>query len=158
MLSPHFRPVVALLATLAVGGCTIMQNVQLGMQREEVMARMGQPTRLLPLDSGTRLLYSRQPAGQQVFQVDLDTGGRVVQIRQMLSASELQRIVVNQWTRDDVERTFGPPAFIEHTANWPTDIMTYRWHDGQDMFYWVYLDQMNVVRRAEPGVEYHRDD
>lgn len=148
----------AALAAIALGACAATA-VQPGMSREDVVARMGQPSRVLPLDVGaTRLQYSRQPAGQQVFNVDLDATGRVVQMRQMLTAQEFSRITVGQWTRDDVERAFGPPASIDHAANWPTDIMTYRWYAGQDMFYWVYLDQNNVVRRAEPGVEYHRDD
>ena len=34
--------------------------------------------------------------------------------------------------------------------------MTYRWRDlqGSDMFYWVYLDERNVVQRAHPGMEF----
>ena len=158
MLLSHVRFAAALLTTIVLSGCAAMSNAQPGMQRAEVLARMGQPTQVLPLGTGTRLLYSRQPAGQQVFQVDLDASDHVVHIRQMLTMQEFQRIVVGQWTREDVQREFGPPASIEHAANWPTDILTYRWYDGQDMFYWVYVDTNNVVRRAEPGVEYHFDD
>lgn len=160
-LAPTLIPSLATTAvTLAlVTACaTTGGSVQPGMARDEVVARMGHPTRTLPLGTGTRLLYSRQPAGQQVFQVDLDATGRVVQVRQMLVAEEFAQITIDQWTRSDVERSFGPPASIDHTAHWPGDIMTYRWYAGQDMFYWVYLDQNNVVRRAEPGVEYHYDD
>ena len=154
----YARVATVILAATIVSGCAALSTVQPGMQRTEVVERMGQPYRVLPLGNGARLLYSRQPAGQQVYQVDLDAGDRVVQIRQMLAAPEFQRIVVGTWTREDVEREFGPPASIEHAANWPTDILTYRWYDGQDMFYWVYVDAHNVVRRAEPGVEYHFDD
>ena len=81
----------------------------------------------------------------------------VLRLRQVLQATEFARIVVNQWTRDDVEREFGRPASIDHVANWPTDIMTYRWFEQQDMFFWIYLDQNNVVRRTEQGIEYHHD-
>ena len=144
-------------AVLALGACAF-NTVQPGMSRDDVVARMGQPSRVLPLEAGTRLQYSRQPAGRQVFNVDLDANGRVLLVRQMLVAPELARIALNQWTRDDVERAFGPPASIDRVANWPSDIMTYRWSDGEDMFYWVYLDQNNVVRRTGQGVEYHHDD
>lgn len=144
---------------LALSACATSNSVQPGMSRDDVITRMGQPSRVLPLEAGsTRLQYSRQPAGQQVFNVDLDAAGRVVQVRQMLVANEFQRIAINQWTRNDVERAFGPPASVDHAAHWPGDIMAYRWYAGQDMFYWIYLDPNNVVRRAEPGVEYHRDD
>ena len=34
--------------------------------------------------------------------------------------------------------------------------MTYRWRDtaNSNMFYWVYLDERNVVQRAHPGMEF----
>lgn len=147
----------ALTLALACGGCAY-NSVQPGMARADVLARMGLPSRVVPLATGTRLQYSRQSAGQQAYMVDLDTSDHVVQIRQVLAAAEFARIVVNQWTREDVEREFGHPASIDHVANWPTDIMTYRWFEVQDMFFWIYLDQNNVVRRTEPGVEYHHDD
>lgn len=152
--------VLALPLALALGACATSSNsVQPGMSRSDVLARMGQPSHTWPLDNGgTRLQYSRQPAGQRVFNVDTDAAGRVVEVRQMLTSDEFQRIAVNQWTRQDVERAFGPPASVDHAAHWPGDIMAYRWYAGQDMFYWVYLDAKGVVRRAEPGVEYHRDD
>lgn len=151
------HPLLAVVVALALGACA-STSVQPGMSRGEVVTRMGQPSSVLPLEAGTRLQYSRQPAGQQVFNVDLDASGRVVQFRQMLVAEEFQRIGLGQWTRADVERSFGPPAFVEHAAHWPGDILTYRWSNGQDMFYWIYLDANNVVRRAEPGVQYYHDD
>lgn len=148
---------LALALALALGGCA-SNAVRQGMSREDVVARMGQPGRVVPLATGTRLQYSRQPAGQQAYMVDLDTSGHVVRVRQVLNAAEFARMAVGQWTRDDVEREFGHPASVDHVANWPGDILTYRWFDVQDMFYWVYLDHNNVVRHTEPGVEYHHDD
>ena len=153
LLHPTWIAVVAL--ALSACGTTAVQP---GMSRDDVITRMGQPSSVLQLEAGTRLQYSRQPAGQQVFNVDLDASGRAVQVRQMLVAQELERIGVGHWSRADVERSFGPPAFIEHVAHWPGDILTYRWSNGQDMFYWIYLDANNVVRRAEPGVQYYHDD
>lgn len=152
-----WHPTWVAVVALALSACAT-PAVQPGMSRDDVVTRMGQPSSVLPLEAGTRLQYSRQPAGQQVFNVDLDASGRVVQVRQMLVAQELERISVGQWTRADVERSFGPPAFVEHAAHWPGDILTYRWSNGQDMFYWIYLDANNVVRRAEPGVQYYHDD
>ncbi|MFZ1607231.1 MAG: hypothetical protein WAT63_08165 [Rhodoferax sp.] len=129
-----------------------------GMTREAVVARMGPPGRVVPLASGTRLQYSRQPAGQQAFMVDLDASDHVAQVRQVLVQQEFARITPGTWTRADVEREFGRPASVDRVANWPSDILTYRWYEVQDMFYWVYLDAANVVRRTEQGIEYHHDD
>jgi hypothetical protein len=149
----------ALACGIALTLCACAINpVQPGMPRADVLTHMGQPTRVVALASGTRLQYSRQPAGRQAYMVDLDRNDQVVAVRQVLSAPEFARIEIGKWTRDDVENYFGPPASVDHVANWPTDVLTYRWYDGQDMFYWIYLDRNQVVQRAEPGIEYHRDD
>lgn len=120
-----------------------------------MLARAGQPTRVVPLpDGGQRLQYSLQPNGQQVFMVDLDAAGRLVRARQVLTAAEFERIVPGQWTQADVEREFGPPAQVSGVGTWQGSVLTYRWSDGSDMFYWVYLDPQGVVRRAHPGMEF----
>jgi len=139
-----------------LAGCALTP-VTVGMARLDVVRHMGTPTRVVPLSGGSRLQYSRQPAGQQAYMVDLDANDHVVQVRQVLVAAEFARITPGTWTRDDVEREFGPPASVDHVASWPHDILTYRWSDGQDMFYWIYLDADNVVRRTEQGIEYRFD-
>jgi hypothetical protein len=129
-------------------------SVQPGTPRDAVVARLGPPTRIVPIAGGQRLQYSFQPFGQYAVMVDLDGAGKVVQARQVLNATDFARIEPGKWTRDDVEREFGPPARIDRVASWNGPIMTYRWNDGSDMFYWVYLDAGNVVRRAHPGMEF----
>ena len=129
--------------------------VQSGTTRDAVIARLGQPTRSVRLPAGERLQYSLQPFGQTAWMVDLDTAGRVVRSRQVLTAAEFNRIEPGKWNREDVEREFGPPAMVDGVASWNGPIMTYRWNDGSDMFYYVYLDTANVVRRAHPGMEFH---
>ena len=129
-------------------------GVQPGTARDAVIARLGQPARVVRLAAGERLQYSLQPFGQSAWMVDVDAAGRVVRSRQVLTATEFNRIEVGKWTRDDVEREFGPPAKIDGVASWNGPIMTYRWNDGSDMFYFVYLDGRNVVQRAHPGMEF----
>jgi hypothetical protein len=128
-----------------------------GTPGDVVLARMGQPSRVVPLAGGAqRWQYSLQPAGQYAWMVDLDPGGRVMSARQVLTEREFNRIVPGQWTRADVEREFGPPARVDSVASWNGPVMTYRWKDIQnaDMFYWVYLDPQGTVRRAHPGMEF----
>jgi len=131
-------------------------DVAPGTPRDAVIARMGQPQRVVRLPTGERLQYSLQPLGRYAWMVDLDGGGKVVQARQVLNANDFNRIEPGKWTRDDVEREFGRPAWIDGVASWKGPIMTYRWRDlqGSDMFYWVYLDQRNLVQRAHPGMEF----
>ena len=129
-----------------------------GMTREDMLARMGPPTRVVPLANGAqRFQYSQQPAGQYAWMIDVDASGRVVGTNQALNERDFQRIVPGQWTAADIEREFGPPARVEAVASWNGPVLTYRWRDlqGADMFYWVYLDPQGVVRRAHPGMEFH---
>ena len=137
-----------------MSGCAFTP-VQPGMSREQVMASYGRPTRVVPLATGTRLQYSRQPAGQSAVMVDLDAAGKVVTVREVMKLQAFLRIEPGKWTRDDVEREFGPPARIDGVASWSGDIMNYRWRDNvQDMYYWVYLDAENRVQRTGQGIEF----
>ena len=155
--APRRIGLLALAAALLAGCAGYSLNgpdVPPGTPRDTVLARLGQPTRAMPLPEGERLQYSLQPAGQLAWMVDLDRNGQVVGMHQALTAARFQQIQPGQWTRADVEREFGPPASIDAVGNWRGPIMTYRWNDGADMFYWVYLDGNNVVQRAHPGMEF----
>ena len=148
-------PALAALLAACASNPFMGYSVQPGTAREAVIARLGQPTGIVRLPSGERLQYSLQPFGQSAWMVDLDASGRVLNARQVLTAAQFNRIEPGNWTRDDVLREFGPPATLDGVASWNGPIMTYRWNDGSDMFYYVYLDRGNVVRRAHPGMEFH---
>lgn len=153
------RRLCALAAALVLAACASPfagSSIGPGATRDQVVAQMGHPTRVIPLaNGGQRLQYSMQPAGQYAWMVDLDAAGRVTNSRQVLSEREFHRIVPGEWTRADIEREFGPPARVDRVASWQGPVMTYRWRDlqGANMFYWVYLDAQGVVQRAHPGME-----
>src|SRR4051812_40649924 len=93
-LRVHFLLKVAGTVTLAavVTACGTA-SLGPGMTREQVVSRMGQPTRTVALAAGgQRLQYSYQPYGQQAVMVDLDPSGRDVQVRQVLNESDFSRI------------------------------------------------------------------
>ncbi|HZY17098.1 MAG TPA: hypothetical protein VFE82_01380 [Ramlibacter sp.] len=148
--------VLALAALVACANPFNAANVRPGETREEVLAKLGRPTRVVPLPQGERLQYSGQPFGQYAWMVDLDPSGRVTGVRQTLNAIDFARIVPGQWTLLDVQREFGPPALVEGVSSWNGPILTYRWLDADraEMFYYVYLDSANVVRRAHPAMEF----
>ena len=146
--------VLAVLLAACAGNPFQGHSVEPGTPREAVIARLGQPTRAVRLPAGERLQYSLQPFGQYAWMVDLDGSGRVLRSRQVLTLAEFNRIEIGKWTRADVEREFGPPAMVDGVASWNGPILTYRWNDGSDMFYYVYLDRDNVVRRAHQGMEF----
>jgi hypothetical protein len=127
-----------------------------GTARQDVIARLGQPTRVVPITGGERLQYSLQPFGRETWMVDLDASGRLVGARQVLNTPSFNRIVPGQWTRNDIEREFGPPGRVDGVASWGGPVLTYFWRDvdRSDMFFWVYLDRQGVVQRAHPGMEF----
>ena len=140
-------------AVLLITGCAFT-SITPGTSREEVLARYGKPTRVVPLSTGTRLQYSGQPQGRFANMVDLDNAGKVVSARQVLTPAEFSKIQPGQWSRLDLEREFGRPASIDHVASWKGDIMTYRWLENNvNMFFWAYLDGNNVVQRTGQGIE-----
>lgn len=152
--------IAAFFSLLALAGCANpfrAWDIAPGTARDQVIAQAGQPTGVVPLPGGgQRLQYSLQPMGRFEWNVDLDASGKVVRAYQALTEQNFHRIVPGEWTRADVEREFGPPAWIDRVASWNGPVMTYRWQDVQrsDMFYWVYLDAQGVVRRAHPGMEF----
>lgn len=153
MPSTWFTTLSITTAVLALSGCAV-QSVQPGTPQAEVVARYGQPGRVVPLPTGSRLQYSLQPMGQSAVMVDLDANGRVTSAREVLNAASFARVVPGQWTRATAEAEFGRPASIDHVMSWQGDIMAYRWLDiNQSMFFWLYLDANQVVQRVGQGME-----
>jgi hypothetical protein len=148
------RALIGTAGVLALAGCGVA-SLQPGMSEQEVFSRLGSPTRVVALPSGKRLQYSYQPFGQEAVMVDLDSSGHVVRARQVLNEADFGRISTSgDWTRDDVEREFGPPSSVGQVASWDGPILAYRWRGGMvDQLYWVYLDRAGVVRRAHAGMD-----
>jgi hypothetical protein len=148
--------VLAACCLVLLAGCAgIPTNIAPGTPREAVLSRMGKPTRVVPMPTGERLQYSLQPSGRMAWMIDLDASGKVVRSTQALTEASFRRVDTGRWTRDDIEREFGPPAWVDRVGNWPGPIMTYRWNDDiNDMFWWFYLDNRNVVGRSHAGIDF----
>jgi hypothetical protein len=96
--------------------------------------------------------------GRTAWMIDLDTSGRVLNTHQALTAENLNRVVPGQWTLDDVQREFGPPAGVDRIAGWNGSVLNYQWRTETniDMAYAIYVDSHNVVGRAHPIMEYNK--
>lgn len=137
-------------ASLWLAGCAVPEWQKIGSGRAEVLADMGRPTltRALP-DGGERLVYSRQPAGQQVYHLDFDSGQRLVRVQQVLTMEQFFALRTGTDTRATVLQQFGPPALVEHVASFKGDIWTYRLLDnGASRQAHVHIDPTDVVRRV----------
>ena len=143
-----------------LAGCALMpERVPLGATRSEIESRLGSPTGVYTLADGTRLQYSRQPAGQEVYNLDLGADGRLRQTEQVMDAGWLERIPVDQWTRQDALRNLGRPAIVERVASFDGVLWTYRFREmNNPRFVHLYLDSSGLVRRVSFSDEPLPDD
>lgn len=135
----------------ALAGCMgIPERIEAGTPRAQIEERLGAPTAEYPLADGRRLQYSRQPAGQQVYNLDLDASGRLRRLEQVMDINWFHRnIAVDRWTRDDVLRSLGRPAIVERVASFRGDIWTYRFLEANSPRQaHLHIDPEGVVRRV----------
>ncbi|MGX5651378.1 hypothetical protein JNX00_21715 [Hydrogenophaga sp. YM1] len=141
---------IALLALVWLAGCAgLPERLPSGASREQVIERLGPPSAEYALADGSRLLYSRQPLGRQVYNVDFGPDGRLRRVVQVLDTNwMLQHIAIDRWTRDDVLRHLGRPALVERVARFDGDIWTYRYlENNNERLAHVHIDRAGVVRK-----------
>ncbi len=140
----------ASLLTLGLAGCMVPQWQKPGMPQAEVEKGMGKPTLVVALpEGGQRLVYSQQPAGQQVYHMDFDAQRKLVRVEQVLDTAHFFALRTGVDTRDDVYRMFGPPAIVEGVYSFKGDIWTYRFLDntfGRRAH--VHIDPQGVVQKV----------
>ena len=138
-----------LMVALLLTGCMVPEWQKPGTSQAEIEKGMGKPVAQLPLpDGGTRLLYSRQPAGQQAYHMDFDAQHRLVRVDQVLDLNHFYTLRMGISTRDDVAREFGPPAKLERVYSFKGDIWTYRFVDnGLPRRAHVHIDPAGIVQR-----------
>jgi hypothetical protein len=139
---------------LGMAGCANPDALVVGTSRDQVLARHGKPSADIQLPGGERLQYSRQPAGQQVYNVDLDASGKVVSSTQVLTEPQFAKVQLDTWTSADIEREFGKPALVEGVRSFNGPVWTYRYHYyGTDKQFHFFIDPAGVVRKAHATVE-----
>lgn len=139
----------ALVLGVLLSACASPDWEKPGARRADVLARLGPPYSARALEGGAeRLLYSTLPAGRRVFHLDFDATGRLERVEQVLTFARFSGIPLNQWTRADVERTFGPPALVERVARFDGDVWTYRFMDDHEpRMAHIHIDRAGTVRR-----------
>lgn len=143
-------PLLGLVAWALAACMGIPERIEPGTPRAQIEERLGAPTAEYALADGRRLQYSRQPAGQQVYNLDLDASGRLRRLEQVMDINWFHRnIVVDRWTRDDVLRNLGRPAIVERVASFRGDVWTYRFLEANSpRQVHLHIDLEGVVRRV----------
>lgn len=153
---------IALLSTGLVG-CDVRNDptrdpsrLPLGSTREFTLGYLGQPTASYRMEFGERLQYSRAPSGYEVNNVDLDAGGHVIAVTQVLDERRFDATIrPGVWTEEDIERTYGKPARVSRVASFDGGIWEwrYRQNNNRRMLY-IYVDPRGVVQRYQVADEH----
>lgn len=140
---------LALLLALALTGCALdPTRLPLGSTREQTVQRLGTPTATYPMPAGgERLQYSRAPSGFAVNNVDLDSAGRVVSIRQELEDGMFDITVKpGVWKTEDVLRSYGRPFEKSRVTSFDGEVWAWRYKaiNSPRLFY-IYIAPDGVV-------------
>ncbi|MDP2263141.1 MAG: hypothetical protein Q8K24_08290 [Hydrogenophaga sp.] len=148
-------PLAAGLLALLVACAGMPERLVPGTARAEIEQRLGRPTAVHTLPDGTQLQYSRQPAGQQVYNLRLDAEGRLLQVDQVMDRAAFDVVSVDRWTRDQVLARFGRPALLERVARFDGDVWTYRFLETTiPRQAHIHIDPTGTVRRVMYTDEY----
>ncbi|KAG0190106.1 hypothetical protein DFQ28_002469 [Apophysomyces sp. BC1034] len=147
------RMLVLGVTTLALFGCAQpWQRFKPGDDESILIARLGAPREVYDLpDGGKRLMWPTQPMGETTTAADVDTAGKVVDVRQALQNSEFYQAEIGKWTKNDVLVHFGKP---EETAYFPLmkhEVWSYRYMDDDVWYqlYHFYFDDAGVLRLTQ---------
>ena len=160
MSRPWARAAGAAMAAALLGACALLADpgrIAVGTPEAQVLQTLGRPTAQYPAAAGqpARLQYSYEPAGQRVFNIDVDAQGRVIRVEQALNeALFAKRIGVDHWTRADVLGEYGAPARIEAVHNFKGQIWVWRYAAGPTWrLLFIDIDPAGIVRGWSLGDE-----
>ena len=150
VLSLVWRWAAAATCAAALAACAVPEWQKPGTSAAQIAQDMGQPhVRVALPDGGERWVYSRQPAGQQVYHMVFDGQQRLLRVEQVLQEAHFQRLRIGQDQRQDVFNYFGKPALVEGVGNFKGDIWTYRISENSiDRQAHVFIDPQGVVQRV----------
>lgn len=139
-------------ASVLAGGCASYDGRGLVPGKStaaEVQSLMGTPAERQSSGADTILWYPRGPLGFHSYAVRIGSDGVLRDIEQRLTVENVRRIVVDQWTRQDVRTLFGPPFEVTRLTLKPREVWEYqileiafRWK------LWVQFSDDGVVREV----------
>ena len=141
-----------LLLCLLLPGCSSYAppDAMIGMSREELVLRMGQPDMERRLDAGNRLEFPRGPFGKHTWFVYFDATGRASRAEQVLTEQNFNRINVDM-TQDDVRQLLGRPSEVQVLGRARGVVWSYRYENNSCIWFQVELSLQQQVRSAGYG-------
>jgi len=151
---------LALLALLA--GCASW-NVPPplpGESRAAVEARLGRPTNVYQLPTGTELEYATGPYGQATYMARFGPDEKLISYEQVLDAPGFARIKVGVSTQQDVLHILGRPAEKSYLSIPKLQVWSYRYKESGvwDSMMHVHFDQDGIVRMMLNGPDPDKEE
>ncbi|MDR2853054.1 MAG: hypothetical protein LBV61_08415 [Burkholderiaceae bacterium] len=145
-------PLCAAVAAALLAGCVEPTRVAVGASRAQALAQAGTPIARYPLPGGgERLQYSREPAGFEVTNIDIDATGKVSAVRPMLVESDFQHTIqIGAWRAPEVLRAYGKPQRVTRVSSFDGAIWQWRYRQAGSRaprFLLIYFDPQGIVRR-----------
>jgi hypothetical protein len=153
----------ALLAAMALAGCVTTGGalLQTGVTESEVIARLGNPTHVLPDPvSGGRIdEYMNGPFGQTTYLARIGPDGRLISYEQVLDTRHFSQIQVGISTKADVLRTIGSPSETMYLALSKLAVWSYPYKENpvSDSIMQVHFDSAGIVRMMQSTPDLRRD-
>lgn len=159
--SSRFKIMGAVAAALVLTACAHPQLVDMGQSEQQVVSYLGAPDASTKLANGqTRLTYSMQPFGEEVWWLFFDPNGKLIKREQGLQEKYFSQIKVGQWTESDVFAFWGRCAQKYEFRLVDQHAWMYRYRDegGFYMAVWPQFDRNGIVRSVETTTDPWRDN
>ncbi|MFZ4480285.1 MAG: hypothetical protein ACOYNZ_10395 [Rhodoferax sp.] len=141
-----------LLACLLLSACSAYApaDALIGMSREELVVRMGQPDMERQYSDAIRLEFPRGPFGTHTWFVYLDKGGRVGRAEQVLNEQNFSLVNAGMSQRDVLE-LLGRPGEVQLLGRSRGVVWSYRYENNSCLWFQVELSLDHLVRSAGYG-------
>ena len=141
----------ALLGLLLLQACASYEGRGLapGSSVADVERIMGQPKeKVAGPDGDTTWFYPHNPFGRHTYAVQIAPDGRVRSVEQRLTVENMQRVVANASTMQDVRLLFGPPNRVIRNHRGDRQVWEYRMFNQIDIPHQLYVQYSDdgVVR------------
>jgi outer membrane protein assembly factor BamE (lipoprotein component of BamABCDE complex) len=146
------RWAMVLLVGLALAGCaSFPSRIEPGMNREQVIARFGEPSVDVRAPDHEVLIYSTAPFGELAYAAVLDQSGLVTRLIQVLTVENFRRIEPHVWTKQTILDNYGVPAQKRNIRGHETWDYRYRENDVYYSLFTITFDDSGTVLKTENG-------
>lgn len=131
-----------------------------GESRAAVEARLGRPTNVYQLPTGTELEYATGPYGQATYMARFGPDEKLISYEQVLDAPGFARIKVGVSTQQDVLHLLGRPAEKSYLSIPKLQVWSYRYKESGvwDSMMHVHFDQDGIVRMMLNGPDPDKEE